>query len=378
MVQHYLDNSATTRVSEAAAKKAYDVMLENYANPSSLHSMGIRAEEELEHARNIISKALGADSREIIFTSGGTESNNLAVFGAAQAKKRTGNKIIATAVEHSSITETLRQLEKQGFEVIYLMPEENGSVSVESIEKAVDENTILLSIMAVNNETGAKMPVERIASILKRKKSRALLHIDAVQAFGKIPVNPVKWGADLLTVSSHKIHGPKGAGALYVRRGINLVPSVFGGEQERRIRPGTEPLPAIAGFAVAAEEININENLKKVRELNDYLSQRLFNIPEIVRNSSENALEYILNFSVCGIKSETMLHFLAQQGVYVSSGSACAKGKKSHVLTAMGLGTERVDSAIRISFSKYNTVSDAEALISGIRAGLQTLVRSKK
>lgn len=378
MTQHYLDNSATTCVSEKAAQTALKIMTQTYGNPSSLHSMGIAAENELEHAREVIARSIGADSREIIFTSGGTESNNLALFGAAKAKKRLGNKIVTTSVEHSSVLEAAKELEKSGFEVVYLPVDSCGAVSAESIENAVDGNTILVSVMSVNNETGAIMPIDKIKNIIKRRKSGALFHTDAVQAYGKTPVDVNKIGADLISISSHKIHGPKGAGALYIRNKTSFKPITFGGEQERKIRPGTEPLPAICAFAAAAEEFKIKENYENALALNRYLQERLSKFSDVVINSHpQKALPYILNFSVNGIRSETMLHFLAQNGVYVSSGSACAKGEPSHVLKAMGLKRDLADSAIRISLSKHNTVSDIDALVDGIENGIKNLVKRK-
>lgn len=374
-LEHYLDNSATTKVSKAAAQKAFDIMCENYGNASSLHSLGLKAETELEGARKIISKALGCESSEIYFTSGGTEANNTAVFGAAQALKRRGNKIVTSSVEHSSVLESMKELENRGFDVIYLNPDENGIITADKISNAVDDKTILVSIMTANNETGALNDISKIRKIVTSKKSPALIHTDAVQAFGKINIKVKKTDVDLMTITAHKIHGPKGVGALYIKKGKRIVPLHFGGEQEKKIRPGTEALPLIGAFGVAVSELEIDKNYEKISELNAYARKKLSQIDGITFNSGENALPYIMNISVKGIRSETMLHFLAQNEIYVSSGSACAKGKPSHVLSAMGVSRDSADSALRISFSKYNTKDDIDVLAKYIEQGIQSLAK---
>lgn len=374
-MEHYLDNSATTKVSKAAAQKAFDIMCENYGNASSLHSLGLKAETELEGARKIISKALGCESSEIYFTSGGTEANNTAVFGAAQALKRRGNKIVTSSVEHSSVLESMKELENRGFDVIYLNPDENGIITADKISNAVDDKTILVSIMTANNETGALNDISKIRKIVTSKKSPALIHTDAVQAFGKINIKVKKTDVDLMTITAHKIHGPKGVGALYIKKGKRIVPLHFGGEQEKKIRPGTEALPLIGAFGVAVSELEIDKNYEKISELNAYARKKLSQIDGITFNSGENALPYIMNISVKGIRSETMLHFLAQNEIYVSSGSACAKGKPSHVLSAMGVSRDSADSALRISFSKYNTKDDIDVLAKYIEQGIQSLAK---
>lgn len=374
-LEHYLDNSATTKVSKAAAQKAFDIMCENYGNASSLHSLGLKAETELEGARKIISKVLGCESSEIYFTSGGTEANNTAVFGAAQALKRRGNKIVTSSVEHSSVLESMKELENRGFDVIYLNPDENGIITADKISNAVDDKTILVSIMTANNETGALNDISKIRRIVTSKKSPALIHTDAVQAFGKINIKVKKTDVDLMTITAHKIHGPKGVGALYIKKGKRIVPLHFGGEQEKKIRPGTEALPLIGAFGVAVSELEIDKNYEKISELNAYARKKLSQIDGITFHSGENALPYIMNISVKGIRSETMLHFLAQNEIYVSSGSACAKGKPSHVLSAMGVSRDSADSALRISFSKYNTKDDIDVLAKYIEQGIQSLAK---
>lgn len=370
---HYLDNSATTRVSKTAADKAYEIMTEIYGNPSSLHLMGMNAEKELELARKRVSAALGATSEELFFTSGGTEANNTALFGAAYAKRRSGKRIVISSVEHSSVLEAAARLEQEGFEVVRIAPQIDGRVYAEDVAEAVNDDTILVSVMLVNNETGAVMPVKDIFEAARDKNDKIICHTDAVQAFGKLDFSPKKLGADLLSVSAHKVHAPKGCGALYIKRRVRIIPRQFGGEQEKKIRPGTEALPLIAAFGAACEEFDVEGNGERVAELNGYARQRLLEIGEVVINSPENALPYVLNISAGRVRSETMLHFLEEREVFVSSGSACAKGKPSHVLSAMGIDRDRADSALRISFSKLNTKADVDVLCEGIAEGLGTL-----
>lgn len=372
-MEHYLDNSATTVVSQKAAEAALRIMTQNYGNPSSLHLKGMQAEAELTKARKIIAGALGAMPEEVYFTSGGTEANNTALFGAAQAKKRRGNKIVISSVEHSSIMEAADKLEKDGFEVVRVAPQSDGIIHADDIVRVVDDNTVLVSVMTVNNETGAVMPVEKIFSAVKDKNSEILCHTDAVQAFGKLKINAKRLNADLISVSAHKVHAPKGCGTLFVRKGVRIIPHQYGGEQEKKLRPGTEALPLIAAFGVAVSEFDIDANFNIVSELSAYAKERLPEIDGVRINSPESHLPYVLNISAGRVRSETMLHFLEELDVFVSSGSACAKGKPSHVLSAMGLDKNRADSAIRISFSKYNTKEDLDALCNGIRTGLETL-----
>ena len=374
-MKHYLDNSATTQVSNTAAQKALDIMCNIYGNPSSLHTMGIEAEKELETARSIIAKTIGCECDELFFTSGGTEANNTAILGTVKALKRRGNKIVTSAIEHSSIMESMAYLENEGFQVTYLTPDENGVIPMDKIKEAVDDKTILVSVMMANNEVGSINDIAKIRKIVTAKKSPALIHTDAVQAFGKLNIKVKKLDVDLMTISSHKIHGPKGVGALYIKKGKRILPIHFGGEQEKKIRPGTEALPLIGAFGVAVSELEIDKNYQLVQELNDYAKAKLSSIDSVTLNSKDNALPYILNISVNGIRSETMLHHLAQNNVYVSSGSACAKGKPSHVLSAMGVSRDSADSALRISFSKLNTKDDIDALVEHIIEGIENLAK---
>lgn len=377
MNEHYLDNSATTPVLPAAAQKAVELMTDNFGNPSSLHQKGFSARKAVELARAQVAEKLSAKPEELIFTSGGTEANNLAIFGAAEALRRRGNKIVTTRIEHDSVLNPMKELERQGFEVVYLKPDSRGNLPLEELEAAINEQTILVSMMLVNNETGAVLPVQQAARLIKRKKLMALLHTDAVQAFGKLDCAPQKLGADLLTVSAHKVHGPKGAGALYVRKGARILPRVFGGGQERGLRSGTESTPLIAAFGEAARALpKPAETLPKIDALNRLLRQRLSALPGVFINSpepGEGYLPYVLNFSAGSVRAETMLHFLSERGVYLSSGSACGKAKPSHVLTAMELSPQRIASSLRASFSRFTTEEDILALAEGVAAGLSEL-----
>ena len=372
--EHYLDNSATTQVLPAVAEKTVELMVEEFGNPSSLHTRGFQARKLLEEARAQVADALGAQPEEITFTSGGTESNNLVLFGAAQARRRLGNKIVTTAAEHDSVLNPCRALEQQGFQVVYLKPDSTGRLSEEALAQAIDEKTILVSVMLVNNETGAVFPVEAAGKAIRRKKAPALLHTDAVQGFGKLPFTVKRLGVDLLTLSGHKIHAPKGIGALYVKKGVRVLPRTLGGGQERGLRSGTESVPLICALGEAVKQLPpARETLERVGELNSLLRQHLAQLPQVTIHSPEEGLPYVLNFSAGRVRGETMLHFLAERGVYVSSGSACGRAKPSHVLEAMGLPKEQVESALRVSFSRFSTREDVEALAEGLKLGLETL-----
>ena len=373
MKNHYLDNSATTAVSPAAAEAAMRLMTQIYGNPSSLHGMGIAAEREVEKARDSVAEALGAAAKNILFTSGGTEANNTALFGAAQALRRRGDRIIVSAVEHASVYESAARLKELGFDVQYAPVDGSGVVIPAELNALLNAQTILVSVMAVNNEVGSVQPTQEIAKAVHRLAPNALLHVDAVQAFCKIPLKPKKWNVDLMTVSAHKIHGPKGVGALYIRDGARILPLLYGGEQQKKLRPGTESAPLIAAFGEAVREADLAGNTETVNTLSAYATKRLRAVAGVTVNSPADALPYIINLSVDGVRSETMLHYLESRGVYVSSSSACSKGKPSHVLSAMGLSRERVDSSIRVSFSKYSDREDVDALIEGLQSGAAAL-----
>lgn len=373
-MEAYFDNSATTAPCIEAIRAVNEALTDCWGNPSSLHRTGNKAKELLDLSRESIAKRLSCDPSEIFFTSGGTESNNLAVMGAAYQMRRFGKRIVSTSVEHPSIDETLNKLEAEGFEVIKLRVDNFGKVNERELYAAVNSNTILITMMLVNNEVGTIMPVEAAKRAATAARSPALIHCDAVQAFGKLPIKPAAMGVDLMTISSHKIHGPKGVGALYIRKGVNIKPRTFGGLQEKKIRPGTEAMPAIAGFGAAARALpDPKRELEHITMLRDYMVSKLTEIDDVVINSPPDALPFVTNVSVLGIKSEPMLNFLSERGICVSSGSACSKGKKSHVLTQMNLDRRRLDSPLRISFSRFTTVSEIDALVLGIREGKKTI-----
>ena len=377
-MEAYLDNSATTQPCKEAVEKMNFALRTCWGNPSSLHSKGIAASELLEEARNNIAKKLSCESEEIFFTSGGTESNNIAVFGAAYAQKRRGSRIITTSIEHSSVEESVKALENQGYDVVRLRVNERGVIDERQLYAATNPSVVLISMMYVNNEVGSIQPVEFAKRAVVHSGANALIHCDAVQAFGKVQLKPYNMGVDLMTVSSHKIHGPKGAGALFVKKGTKLVQHSFGGLQENKIRPGTEPLPAIAGFGAAAAAIpDYSESLKYVTDLRNYMVAKLRTVDGVRINSPENALPYITNISVEGIPSEVMLNYLSGLGICVSSGSACSKGHKSRVLRAMNLSDDVINTALRISLSVFTTKEEIDYLIGGIASARKTMRRLK-
>lgn len=374
----YLDNSATTAVCPQAIEKINFALCECWGNPSSLHRKGIEADNMLIEARESVAKRLSCKPEEIYFTSGGTEGNNIVLQGVARSMKRKGKRIVTTCVEHPSVGETASFLEKEGFEVIRLSVDSEGRINEDELFNAVTPDTILVSIMAVNNETGTIQPVEKAKLAVLRAHSPALIHCDAVQAFGKLPLKPSAMGVDLMTISSHKVHGPKGVGALYIKKGVKISPLVYGGSQEQKLRPGTQPLPAIAGFGAAVKAMpNISAQLEKTKELRDYMVNRLLELPDVVINSPKDALPYVTNFSVVGINSEPMLNFLSSKGIYVSSGSACAKGHVSFVLKNMGLSDERMKSPLRVSFSRFTTKQEIDMLVDAIEEGQRTIRKNK-
>ncbi len=373
----YLDNSATTKVYKQAAEAAFNVMTEIYGNPSSLHMKGVEAEKVLEEARRDIAEALGGNPDGLYFTSGGTEANNLAVIGGALAKKRKGNKVVVSAYEHDSVIKSAKQLETMGFSVTWLMPDENGIITPASVFEAVDEKTVLVSVMLVNNEIGAINPIKEICAAAKRKNPEVVFHTDAVQGFCKVPFKAEKSGVDLVTVTAHKIGGPKGIGALWIKKGARVLPNHFGGEQEKQLRPGTQAMPLIAAFgkAVFLETISAVPRKERMMELEKYFKESISGVEGILLNSKEGAIPNIVNISVPGIRSEIMLHFLENRGIYVSSGSACALGAKSHVLAAMGYDSARIDSAVRISFGRDTEKEDIDELVAALKDAMSTLCR---
>lgn len=357
----YLDNSATTLPCAAAVKAAHTAMTAVFGNPSSLHRHGFEALQMLENARTAVAKSLSVNSTELFFTPSGTIANNTAIFGAAGQNRRRGNKIVTTALEHPSVENCMQRLEEQGFTVVRLQPDQNGNVKLSQFEEAIDAQTILVSCMAVNNEVGSILPFDRLKSVIRAKKAPALLHVDAVQGYLKLPVTPKKNGIDLLSMSAHKVHGLKGVGALYIGKGVHIKPYVLGGGQEEGICSGTQGMPAIAAFGAAVEDFgSMQENLEKISALNTRLQEKLFILDGVVRNSPENALPYILNISIEGIPSQVSVNALSMRGVYVSAGSACSKGHRSGVLTAMGLPSQRIDTAVRISLSHNTAIEEID------------------
>ncbi|MBQ1186311.1 MAG: cysteine desulfurase [Clostridia bacterium] len=373
----YLDNSATTKPCAKAIEYMNAALCENWGNPSSLHTIGINAEDIILSAKETCAKAIGARSDEVFFTSGGTEANNLAINGAVLARAKRGNRIVTTEIEHPSVLEPIKALEQKGFEVVYLRPDESGKITEKDIEQAINKNTILVSIMLVNNEIGTVQPVKAAAKAIKAAGAPALLHCDSVQAFGKLNIKVTELGVDLLTFSGHKIHAPKGIGVLYKKKGVTISPVVLGGGQQEGVRPGTEPVPQIAALEGALLSLpNVNVALGRMQEVCDYAKEKLTATGLVMLNSPEDAIPYILNISVPGYRSETLLHFLDAKGIFVSSGSACSKGKLSYTLSALKLDSKRIDSALRISFSRENTKDDIDKLCDALIEATKKLKRA--
>jgi cysteine desulfurase len=368
----YLDNSATTRPFDEVTDTISHINRYQYGNPSSLHTRGIEAEKLIKKARDTVAATLGVESREIVFTSGGTESNNLAIRGYLEANPRKGRHIITTAVEHPSVLEVFKYLSISGYKVDFLGVDRQGRICMEELREKLNNDTAFISILLVNNETGAVQPIKEIAALKNSVNPDSCLHVDGVQAYGKLSLFPKNTGIDLLSVSSHKIHGPKGAGALYVNRNIKIKPILFGGGQEALLRSGTENVTGISGFGLAAEMIfrELQGNREKAGELKsifiDALEKQLDRY-EII--SPQGASEYILNVSFANLRSEVLLHHLEVRGIFVSTGSACSSRKNvhSHVLKAMGLAAGCIEGAIRFSFSLFNTKEDVLETVAALR-----------
>ena len=376
----YFDNSATTRVCPEAAEAALNAMRETYGNPSSGHGPGRAAAALLAKSRETVAKAIGAGKDEIFFTSGGTEADNWAVLMGAQHNARRGKHVLTTAVEHDAVLQPMKELARRGFEVEYLKPGPDGNITPEQVEAAIREDTCLVSLMLVNNETGCVFPVEAAARAIRQKGSAALLHTDAVQGFLKLPVKVKSLGVDMMTVSSHKIHGPKGAGALYIRKGLHLPPLLLGGGQEGGLRSGTEAMPAIAGFAAAVEAglPRQKENAAHMAALKERLLALLTEeLPEAVRIGAGDA-PHIVSLSLPGYRSEVLMNALDAAGVCVSKGSACKKGRRSHVLEAMGLDNAVMDGSFRVSFCGENTMDEVEEFVRALKAAKERLYPSLK
>lgn len=373
----YLDNSATTKPCPEAVAAVGRALTENWANPSALYNFGIEAARDLRAARGQVAAAMGAEPDRVFFTSGGTEADNWAVFGTARRLGKRGRHIVTTAIEHDAILNSMKQLESQGFEVTYLQPDDQGRISPESLKAALRKDTILVSVMMVNNEVGSVMPIDRMAKLTHRLCPDALFHTDGVQGFLKVPFSAKTLGADLISVSSHKVHGPKGCGALYISPRLKSFPALIqGGGQEGGYRSGTEGTPAIFGFAAACQAVSATFPQDRQREMDliQGLARELEPIPGVRINGCHEA-PHVLSLSIPGVPTQNTINILQDRGICVSAGSACAKGHRSHVLTAMNLPPEVMDSAFRVSISRHTTQEDLMQLVSVIKTEILPRVR---
>ena len=370
----YLDNSATTKPCAACVETMQHLLLRAWGNPSSVHQLGIDAERCLRAARGQVAKALGAEEGRVFFTSGGTEADNWAIFGTAERLAKRGRHIVTTAVEHHAVLHPMQKLEARGFEVTYLQPDETGCVSAGQLEAALRPDTILVSVMMVNNETGAVMPIRDMIRVTRRKSPLALFHTDAVQGFFKLPFQAKTLGADLISISGHKIHAAKGVGALYVRPGLPLPPLILGGGQEQNFRSGTENLPGICGFgaACAAQLPTFTQDIAHMTALRDACREKLAQVPGLVLIGKQDA-PHIVNLALPHLRSQGIINCLQDRDIYVSAGSACSRGHRSHVLEAMHLPPAVIGGSIRVSFSAENTEEDVDALVQALLAAKQTL-----
>ncbi|MEG0691736.1 MAG: cysteine desulfurase family protein [Oscillospiraceae bacterium] len=375
----YLDNSATTKPMGIAIEAAVFAMAQEYGNPSSLHRKGWQAETLLTNAKSQIASAISCDKNEIVFTSGATESNNLGMIGLAMANIRRGKRIVTTAIEHPSVMEALATLEKQGFTIVKLLPNEDKEFDPIDFFNAVDEETTLVCAMYVNNETGMILPINEIAKAVKKKNPTTAVFIDGVQGFMKLPIKLKNSSIDLMSFSGHKVYAPKGVGALYIRRGVRILPQLYGGGQQNQIRPGTEPMPMIVAFgaAVEAQKDTMQHMSDHYKSLNEYFREQVKENSNIKINSKPSWANHIISIAVSGVRSEVMLHFLEQFEIYVSSGSACAKGKQSYVLASLGFSKESSDETIRISFGRDTTTQMIDTLIEKINEGINTLAKKR-
>jgi len=383
-MQVYLDNSATTRCFDEVVDFMSDIMRNAYGNPSSMHNVGIEAEKYMRYAKEVFAKNLKVSEKEILFTSGGTESDNMALIGCAMANKRSGNHIITTRIEHPAILETVKYLEKQGFEITYLDVNKWGKVEPETLRNALKDETILVSVMQVNNEIGSLMDIAEYGKIIKDFKPSILFHVDAVQSFGKVRINPKKLKVDLLSISGHKIHGPKGVGVLYIDEKVKIWPVVYGGGQQKGLRSGTENVPGIAGIAKATEIIysDFEEKIDRLYELKEYFIEELQKIEDVTINGvpSEGVratAPHVVSASFKGVRAEVLLHALESKNIYVSSGSACASNKPatSATLLAINIDKNLLDSTIRFSFSTLTTKEELEYTIQVLNEQLPMLRR---
>ncbi len=390
-VEVYLDNAATTKAAKEVVEMVSKVMLEDYGNPSSKHTKGVEAEKYIKQALETISKTLKCHEKEIIFTSGGTESNNMAVIGAAMANKRGGNQVLVSSVEHSSVKAPFRYLEKQGFQVDYIPVLKDGTIDLESFKNMLTDDTILVSVMMVNNEIGTIEPIEEIGNIIKKFNKNILFHVDAIQAYGKMKIIPKKYNIDLMSVSGHKLHGPKGSGFLYIKEKTKINPIITGGGQQNKMRSGTENVPAIAGLGKAVELIYTSDFNKKAEYLYDlraYFIEKLKMLDEVYINGvcdsktdceKAHVVSHIVSASFKGIKAEVLLHALEEKNIYVSSGSACSSNNPgvSSTLMAIGLDKELLDSTLRFSFCFDTTKEQLDYTIQALKELLPTLRKYK-
>ncbi len=372
----YLDNAATTKVNTDAAETVMRVLSEDFGNPSSLYSIGVESRKLIDRSRSVLAASLGCSADEVYFTSCGTESNNLAILGSARARKGWGDKVIVTGYEHPSVQNTVASLENEGFRVVTIMPGRDGRIDTEEFLSHVDRQTCLCTAMRVNNETGAMLDTAALAARVKSINRRTAFHCDCVQSYLKHPT-ALDGAIDTLSVSAHKIHGPKGIGLLYVRKNFNIAAVQHGGGQERGLRSGTENTAYIAGFAAAAAAAgDMRKNRSHVTALRDELRGFVLGMEQAVINSPADASPYIFNFSLPGYRSETLLHFMEERGIMVSSGSACGRGEKSHTLSAMGLDESLTDSSVRVSFTYGNTMEDVFCLERALEEAV-TILRKK-
>lgn len=375
----YLDNSATTRCFPEVVEAVTEEMTEAYGNPSSMHLKGLEAEKKVKKAAEIIAATLKCKEKEIIFTSGGTESDNMALIGVAEAYKRSGRHIITTKFEHAAVLQTAEYLKEEGFEITYLNVSEQGIVNLEELREAVRKDTILVSVMGVNNEIGSVQPLEEIAKIIKEKNPGTLFHVDAVQAYGKIKLNPKKTGIDLMSVSGHKIHGPKGVGFLYIDEKVRIKPLINGGGQQRNLRSGTENVLGITGMGAAVQKVfdSFEEDTKRMYTLRKRLIDKLAQIEGTLVNGAdfEHSAPHIVSVSVDGIRAEVLLHALEEKGVYVSAGSACSSNKPAVSATLKAIGTDKkyLDSTVRFSFSVFTGEEEIDYSVDALSEVLQVL-----
>lgn len=372
-MEAYLDNSATTKCSKAATELMVKLLTEDFGNPSSLHKKGFEAENYITEAKKKIAKTLKAQEKEIIFTSGGTESNNLAIIGACDANKRAGKHIITTSIEHASVSNTMAYMEELGYEVTYLKVDEFGLISLEELKEALRPDTILVSLMQVNNEIGAVEPIEEAAAIVKAYNSNIVVHVDAIQSYGKMNICPKKMNIDLLSVSGHKIHGPKGVGFLYIKERTKIRPIILGGGQQKGMRSGTENVPSVAALGVAAEEIytNFDEMVEHLYTLRDHFVEEVTKIPGVTVNGKpgRETAPHIVSVSIEGVRAEVILHTLEDKDIFVSAGSACSSNKPqiSHTLKSIGLKQNLLDSTVRFSFCKHTTMEEIDYALEVMR-----------